>query len=160
MLKPIGTLLGAVFDGIGAVFRGGTKLVGNLFTAREKSYDAKRKRIEDRQFDEDRVSRRAREDYSDRRKQVVDSQDDEDRARRHKREDLDMTEKRYDSKQKRIKDRQGIEDRARRHEREDFDYKRKKTEAFKSDYEFAKRHASKDQPYQGKFEDMGKETDE
>lgn len=77
VLKPIGTLLGAVFDGIGAVFRGGTKLVGNLFTAREKSYDAKRKRTEDRQADEDRTDKRRRDDYAEKRRVTVDAQEDE-----------------------------------------------------------------------------------
>ena len=119
VLKPIGTLLGAVFDGLGAVFRGATRAVGSLFDAREKRYDSKRKRTEDKQADEDRTRRHKREDYHDAREYQSDIYKDREEARK---------DRRYESEVKRLDDQDKALEKARAKERKELEKQRKERE--------------------------------
>lgn len=69
----LGPLFRWIFGIFGKIFGGITKGVSSIFSAREKSYDRKRKREVDRQRDEDREYDRAR-------KKVEDEQKDGDRT--------------------------------------------------------------------------------
>jgi len=119
IFKPIGALFGWIFSGIGAIFRGVTNAVGTLFSAREKRYDSKRKRTEDRQRDEDRADKRRRDDYAEKRRYVVDEQEDEKyvNAKRRAAKQEDRDDRRFES-ERRVLDNQD----------KDLDKKREKVE--------------------------------
>ena len=114
----LGPLFGWVFGILGKIFGGITKGISSIFSAREKSYDRKRKREVDRQRDADRESTNREREYDSGRKRVVDNQHDEDRN--------------YDRTRRRVTDRQHDEDReatwflkAREEKRKDREEKRR-----------------------------------
>ena len=128
----LGPIFKAVLGFIGKIFGGISKGVSSIFSAREKSYDRKRKREVDRQRDADRESMNREKEYDSGRKRVVDNQHDEDRN--------------YDRTRRRVIDTQHDEDReatwflkAREEKRKDREESRKDREEKRKDREEKRR---------------------